>query len=604
MKLVHCLVVSAIFAQPLYASDPAQLRNSEEAMVHEQPSNQWFEGPATRIAISSDGEWALISSWDQPVRLVSLNTGKEDPQRVRAGLDSSAEDGVFCGKGHFVWLGKRGSDHGWFISRHQDLQPTSVPHDALVQCSPDGSAIAYWFPDKPSGVFVGPVGQYTNYPLQGLATGVAFSPDGTLLYASVFKPNGISIVVRITPGKPGIVTIADGLDAVAPEMNSGISVSPDGRSLFIALVGDAPPDNEARHQPKAPRWLKIYQIDVATGARHIVSGSAGQDNFGPSVADGHLFWTRNILHSAVALLPASGGEAKDIIADGELPMWSPDGRQISYVFGGWRLADWALNLDAAVIRMNAQGERIGGPKVMVSGYHEDFPAVWSPDGRWIAFHSHRSKTPVAAYDSPGSADDIYLRRSDDVHAPEIRLTDFGWEVYSPSWSPDGRKLMFTSWVKGGQPGIGKLWILTLDPQTGRRLKTAMLPLPNDIRNVNWAAWSPDGREIAIENGGDGEVRNLWIVDSSGAHGQKLLEYKGSAHNGLDWTPDGKMIIYSGLVGGRTQLFAVPRAGGEARQLSHDSGNLMHPRVSPDGRWIACTRLIQSQQIWRQPLLPK
>jgi len=28
---------------------------------------------------------------------------------------------------------------------------------------------------------------------------------------------------------------------------------------------------------------------------------------------------------------------------------------------------------------------------------------------------------------------------------------------------------------------------------------------------------------------------------------------------------------------------------------------MHPRLSPDGRWIACTRIIQSKQIWRRPL---
>ena len=105
-------------------------------------------------------------------------------------------------------------------------------------------------------------------------------------------------------------------------------------------------------------------------------------------------------------------------------------------------------------------------------------------------------------------------------------------------------------------------------------------------------------------GRGGESRNLWIVDSSGAHGQKLLEYKGSTENGLDWTPDGKLIVYSGLAAGRAQLFAVPRAGGEPRQLSHDPGNLMHPRVSPDGRWLACTRRSQSQQIWRRPLLRK
>jgi Tol biopolymer transport system component len=49
------------------------------------------------------------------------------------------------------------------------------------------------------------------------------------------------------------------------------------------------------------------------------------------------------------------------------------------------------------------------------------------------------------------------------------------------------------------------------------------------------------------------------------------------------------------------LFSISRAGGTPVQLTHDAGNLMHPRVSPDGKWIACTRIVQSKQIWRRPL---
>jgi Tol biopolymer transport system component len=114
-------------------------------------------------------------------------------------------------------------------------------------------------------------------------------------------------------------------------------------------------------------------------------------------------------------------------------------------------------------------------------------------------------------------------------------------------------------------------------------------------------WSPDGKEIAIEdNRGEGK-RSLWVVSADGSHPEKLLDYEGTTYGGLDWNHDGKRIIYSGLSGDRLQLFSEPRAGGSPSQLTHDSGNLMHPRVSPDGRWIACTRIVQSQQIWRRPL---
>ena len=238
--------------------------------------------------------------------------------------------------------------------------------------------------------------------------------------------------------------------------------------------------------------------------------------------------------------------------------------------------------------------------MIVSGYHEDFPPAWSPDGKWIAYHSHRSPSPVPEYSSPGSTDDIYLRRAEDIHAREIRLTDFGWETGPAYWSPDGKKLLFQSWQRGGKRYVEKLFVITVDIQSGSASKTETLQLAQEIQNPVWSAWSPDGQEIAVEDNRGGNQRTLWVVRADGSHPEHLLDYLGTTHDGLDWTRDGKAIIFAGLAGDRLQLFAKQRAGGKPLQLTHDSGNLMHPRVSPDGRWIACTRMIQSKQIWRRP----
>ena len=575
-----------------------------DAMVYEQDSNQWFEGAWTRVVISADADWMLLTAFSGGVRLVSLKTGTEDRRRLRFGLDSPAESAAFCGAGELALRGTRGATRGWFLSAGTRTESIPVPADAELLCSSDGKAMAYYRPSQPkAGLFVGSAGNFENYSVQGNVTGMAFSPDGKALYALLFQPDGASSLIRITLQKPGTETIVSGLDAIpaadaVPEANR-IAISPDGRSIFLALASDAAPENAMRHKPDAQRWLKVYQLNLASGSDRLVVQSANQDNFAPAFVAGGLYWSRNVVRESVVLLPVGGGETKELVADGEVPIWSPDGRRISYVFGGWRLADWGINLDAAVVDVDAQGQRASSPRIIVSGYHEDMSAAWSPNGRWIAFHSHRSKTPVPAYYSPGSTDDVYIRRADDLRAPEIRVTDFGWQTGPPFWSPDGRKLIFSSWVRDGQPGIYRVWLVTLDPDSGKVLRIDKLPLPPDIHSAEWTAWSPDGKEIAIEDDRGDENRSLWIVDADGAHAQKLIDYKGSTLGGLDWTPDGKTIIYAALAEDRMQLFCIPRHGGSPNQLSHDLSNLLHPRISPDGRWVACTRILHSLQIWHR-----
>jgi Tol biopolymer transport system component len=196
---------------------------------------------------------------------------------------------------------------------------------------------------------------------------------------------------------------------------------------------------------------------------------------------------------------------------------------------------------------------------------------------------------------------VYLRRADDLHAPEIRLTNFGLETGPAFWSPDGKKVLFFSEQRGGVPDIEKLWVLTMDTEKGAVLQTQMLPLPSIIRSVAWAMWSPDGRYIAVEDDRGGGSRTLWIVRADGSQPQKIVDYKATALGGVDWSRDGNTLLYSGLSGDRMQIFAVPRSGGVSTQLTHDPANLMHPRVSPDGRHIACTREIQTKQVWRKSL---
>ncbi len=90
-----------------------------------------------------------------------------------------------------------------------------------------------------------------------------------------------------------------------------------------------------------------------------------------------------------------------------------------------------------------------------------------------------SDQPTAAkstFWSEGSADDVFRRSASAAPAEEIRLTSFGWETGPADWSPDGKKLVYCSWEKGGTAGISYPWIVTIDPQSGKPLR------PNDCHS--------------------------------------------------------------------------------------------------------------------------
>ncbi len=593
------VVMIALLGTILSIAPAPSHSSSHETLVFEQSRNDWFKGNFVPVEISLDASWALIGRGAGNMHLFSLQTGHEENTKLVGGFDG-LEDAAFCGRGTpgIARYGRHETEHSWFLPGTELEQVSGPTSGAMLACSSDGSLIAY-FDSRNHNLHLVSRDYDRPFSTSGAVTAMTFSADGGLFYYTAIDAKGQSTLSRISVATGETKVIADQLDGSA--QRGQIALSPDGKSAYVALASDKAPIDSMRHQPRADRWLKIYKMNLDTGSLQAVVDTPGYDNMGPVLANGSLYWTRSVIRDSVVTLPSEGGAAKELVDGGMLPMWHPSGTKIGYYFGDFRSADAWLDTDDAVVGVNAEGTRTAEPSVIVSGYHEDFSLDWSPDGKWIAFHSHRSPGPVPLYRSPGSTDDVYLRRADDLHAPEIRLTDFGQETGPPSWSPDGKKLLMVSEQRDGTPGIEKVWELTMDTEKGAVLKTEMLALPKEIRSVPFAAWSPDGTEIALEDIRGGGKHTLWIVRADGSHPQKVVDYEGSTFQGLDWSRDGKSIVYSGLAGDLLQLFSISREGGTPRQLTHDSANLLHPRVSPDGRRIACSREMQMKQIWRLPL---
>jgi Tol biopolymer transport system component len=268
------------------------------------------------------------------------------------------------------------------------------------------------------------------------------------------------------------------------------------------------------------------------------------------------------------------------------------------------MADIPLNLDAMVIDIDGEARALSKPRGIVTGYHEDFTPAWSPDGKWLAYHSHRSPKAVSIFDERGSTDDIYLRRVDGL-SPEIRLTDFGHETGSASWLPDSRRLVFDSQDIGITPAVTRTWVVEIDPDSGKAVSKKELLRPAGVRSLESVAFSPSGRELALL----GEAENgkaIWVQDVEKGSLQRLAPYAASTHGGIDWAPDERTLIYSALGAEHMEIFSVTRnqgSWGEPRRVAAEAdADLLQPQVSPDGRFIACARVKWTKRLMRKDVL--
>ena len=554
----------------------------------------WYEETGSYFQVAPDGRRAIYGSGPRS-RLYDLTTGEEASAAWRQSM-VGVRGGVFMPSGALVRLGTAGGDTGWFVDSGDRLMRLEIPPSALPRWAATDAARVASFTPGGATITIGLSSASTVVQFDGAVNGVSWTPAGDALYAVVLHSTGLSSLMRVSPEGAATVIRPD-LDA-SPFFNS-LAFSEDGQTLFLALAGPTAPDPRARHDPDAPhRDLDIYALDLRSGGLRAVAPAPGDDCC-PYVARDTLYWTHNDPRPEVVVFSLAGGEPHAVADHGFLPRWSPDGRRIAFTRAYYRLSDYGLDMDGWVVGVDSAGAVTSAPKAWIVGFGEDMGPVWSPDGRWVAYHSHRSAAPVPLYESPGRTDDTWLMPA--AGGPEIRLTDFGFEVGPPDWAPDGRHLIFDSWDKDGVPRFAKPWILTIDPATGRSLGAARMPLPQGVAGIAGEAWSPQGTEIAFIERIDDRRRALWVSRPDGSAARKLVEFASYTLGGVAWTPDASELLYGALADDRMQIFAVARTGGMPRQLTHGNVNIMHPSVSPGGRLVAASRIPWHKELWHMKL---
>jgi eukaryotic-like serine/threonine-protein kinase len=387
-----------------------------------------------------------------------------------------------------------------------------------------------------------------------------------LATAAVVAVIVVGVLLRRRPAATPAVTIGRTTQVTRdPGLEVDPALSPDGTSLAYAA---GPTDA-----------MQIYVRQIS-GGRPVALTADSSDNFRwPRWSpDGSQIAYQS--NDGIYIVPALGGPPRRVtrIDPARLRFgvgwgapiagfdWSPDGRRILWSLGS--------NGDGITVKTLASGDTVS----LAAPDGASAPA-WSPDGRTVAVAvGNPIFTFGTGYFGNAGATAIWLIPLDG--STLIRITPDSSLNVSPQWSPDGRALFWVS----DRDGSRDVYRQQLDGRGAvgppRRLTTGTdahgLSVSRESGRLAYshlsawdAIWS-----IPVPARGPVSIRSASRITT----GNETIE-------DVDVSPDGRWLVFDSDRGGNPDLYVMPAAGGEARQITTDPAGDFSPDWSSDGRQI-------------------
>jgi serine/threonine-protein kinase len=406
------------------------------------------------------------------------------------------------------------------------------------------------------GFFTGPSGELRKVSLNGgspitlcrmngAPRGASWSPDGTIVFATNDTSAGL-MTVSEGGGEPKVLTRPD---KAAGEVNHFFpAVLPGGRAvLFTIVIAGQPIEN-----------AQIAVFDLKTGRKKVLIRGGSQPEY---VETGHIIYAAAGTLRAVRFDP----ERLQVLSDP-----APVAEQVMTAATG--AANFAVAQNGTLLYVPGSAGTGAGPQrtlVWVNRQGRDEPISApartyaqpriSPDGTRVALEIRDQENDIWIWD---------LARQ-----TPTRLTfDPGVDQF-PVWTPDGRRIIFTS----GRNGIGNLYWQAAD-NTGsvERLTTN----PNLQRATSI---SPDGKHVLLveTTPAGGNDINLLTMDEKKSV-TPLVHTPYREFNG-EISPDGRWLAYESSESAVNQVYVRPFPNAEAGHWQISTAGGTRPLWARNGR---------------------